>query len=374
MQRSTNRELGRLKLNYLAVILVALSLLLYAYEEPLTAWRRFPFRAVADTLLTTAIVVLTFEWFLRRENEAHLSEIVRGTVHRELGPLARSFFSKPELVLQALGKPALDDVITTALGIRLEDATLAREVDEGLLKTIAGYKERWTDARFTVMLTRIQDHPSPDVRDRYFQAYVSLRLQMVLSRAEFPVWCVSSKKAYDDVLWGGQDFFYVWLQPPTREFPTVGESSFEVESIEVNGTRLGICTTKNLDDQHMLIVCRDDLLSALQGQWAIVEATFMVKVPKRAHFINLGVVVPTRGVVMALNYGDTDVHRVEVVDMFVSSRRPEIRELPTSTRPRAVEVQLREWAFPKGGVVFNWHLEQEQTPHFDDLLADPGDS
>jgi hypothetical protein len=366
------RPVIQLKLPYVAVMLVALSLLLYAYKEHLAAWWRLPYQSIADILLTSAIVALTFEWFLRRENEAHLTDIVRRTVHEELGPLARSFFSEPQVLLKALGKPALDQVINTALGIRLEDPTLAAEVDSGLLQAIAKYKERWNDARFTVTLTRVQDDPSREVRDRYFQAYVGLRLEMVLTRSEFPVWCVSSKEAYDDVLWGDQDFFYAWLQPPTREFPEVSESSFEVEGIAVNGTRLGICTTKNLDPRRMLVVCRDDFLEPLQGQQVIVEATFRVKVPKRAHSLNLSVVAPTRGVLMALFYGDTDVHRVEVTDMFVSSRRPEIRELPTSTRPRAIEVQLREWAFPKGGVVFNWHLEQEQTQHFDELLGNPG--
>jgi hypothetical protein len=262
-------------------------------------------------------------------------------------------------------------VISSALSITLKDADLAAEVDERLLKTIARYNERWANAHFTVTLTRIQDHPSTHVRERYFEAHVGLRLEMALRRAEFPIWCISSKKEYDDLLWSEQDHFYAWLQPPTREFPIVSESSFEVDSIAVNGQRLGIYTTKNVDDRRMVTVCRDEFLDGLMGQFVIVETTFRVKLPKRAHFINLSVPVPCRGVVMTLHYADTDVRRVEVVDMFVSSMRPEIRELPASGNPRAVEVQLQEWAFPKGGVVFSWHLEQEQTSHFDDLLANP---
>ncbi len=90
----------------------------------------------------------------------------------------------------------------------------------------------------------------------------------------------------------GVDFFYVWHQPPTDEFPTVSEASFEVERIEVNERRLAICTTKNVDEDRLLVTCRDERLSELVGQRVRVEATFKVKVPKRAHRIHLSVPVP----------------------------------------------------------------------------------
>jgi hypothetical protein len=296
---------------------------------------------------------------------------VGGAVHNEVVPLTRRFFSEPQDVLSSLNESALDEVIGAALGIRLEDASLATEVDDGLLRAIAKYRERWTDAHFTVTLTRIQDHPSPQVRHRYFDAYVSLRFTTVLKRTEFPVWVVTKKKLFDQILWGDDDFFYAWLQPSTPEFPTVSEASFEVDSIVVNGMRLGTCTSKTVDEQRMLIVCRDEFLSELLDQPVIVEATFKVKVPKRAHAIHLSVTVPTRGVVMTMHYDDTDIQVVEVVDMFVSRRRPDIRGLPTSVRPRGVEIEVREWAFPKGGVVFIWHLAQEQDPLFNGLLSRP---
>jgi hypothetical protein len=50
-----------------------------------------------------------------------------------------------------------------------------------------------------------------------------------------------------------------------------------------------------------------------------------------------------------MRYGDTKIHRVEVIDIFVSGRRPDIRHLPTSnsTRQNGVEVHLRDCAFPR---------------------------
>jgi hypothetical protein len=375
--RERDRLIYRLKLQHVALVLLPLALLLYAYEDRLMAWRRLPYRSVADTLLTTTIVVLAFEWFLRRETELRLSRIVADTVHRQLGPLARSFFTEPQVLLRALNEQALDQVISTALGIILKDKDLAAEVDTRLLRSIARYEERWTNARFTVTLTRIQDHESPTIRDQYFQAYVGLRFETILRRTSFPVWCVRSKQAYDDIMWNDRSVFYPWLQPRTPEFPTVGEESFAVESISVNGIQsvnsiqVATCTVEQKDGQRMLITCHDEELRKLKDQPVIVEATFRVMIPKRAHSINLTVPVPTRGVVMALNYGGTEVRRVEVVDMFVAGHRPDIRALPTTSRPRSVEVELREWVLPRGGVVFHWRLDQEQTTEFNSLLADP---
>ncbi len=361
----------RLKLQYVWLILLALALLLYAYEDKLTARHLFPYHSVADALLTTGIVAIVFELYLRTESDRRLSRIVRDTVHDELGPLARSFFSEPKQLLAALDDQALDGVIAAALAIKLKDENLAAEVESGLLQAIARYKERWTDANLSVTFTRIEDHPSPEVRERFFDAYVSLRFQTKLSRTAFPIWCVSSKEAFDRIVWGSEDCFYAWLQPPSRPFPNVSEESFEVDEVTVNGNPVAICTSKLVDHGRMLVTYHDEGLKALLGQSLIVEATFKVKVPKRGHSINLSVPVPTRDVVIAMHYGDTEIHRVEVIDIFVSGRRPDIRHLPTSnsTRLNGVEVHLRDWAFPRGGVVFTWQLSQEHGQVFKNLLA-----
>lgn len=353
----------RLKLQYVWIILFPLALLLYAYEDELNAWHSFPYHSVADALLTTAIVAIVFEMYLRTESDRRLSRIVRDTVHAELGPLARSFFSRPKELLEALNDEALDGVITAALAIKLKDENLAAEVESGLLQSIAKYKERWTDANLSVTLTRIEDHPSPEVRERFFDAYVSLRFQTKLSRASFPIWCVSSKEAFDGLSWGSEDCFYAWLQPPTRTFPGVSLESFDVDEVVVDGNRLGRCTSRQPDSGRLVITYQDDQLASLLGQSVIVKATLKVKIPKRAQFINLSVPGPSRDVVMVVHYGETEIRRVEVVDFFVSGRRPEIRHLPTSSsaRQNGVEVHLRDWAFPRDGVVFTWHLPEQNA-------------
>jgi hypothetical protein len=157
----------------------------------------------------------------------------------------------------------------------------------------------------------------------------------------------------------------------SRPSPGTRSASFEVDEFTVNGNPVAICTSKLVDRGRMLVTYHDDGLKALLGQSVIVEATFKVKVPKRAHSINLSVPVPTRDVVIAMHYGDTEIRRVEVIDLFVSGRRPGVRHLPTSntTRQNGVEVHLRDWAFPRGGVVFTWQLWQEQGQVFEDLLA-----
>jgi hypothetical protein len=364
--------LYRLKLQYVALILIPAALLLYSAEERLLEWHAFPYRQVADTLFTTGIVVLAFEVFLRRETDARLSKVVRDTVEEELNPLvehiARTIFSEPSQLLKALNESALHRVMSSALGIMLKDEALATEVNNGLLQAISKYDHRWTDARLSITLTRVQDHESPAIRSQYYEAYLSIRCRTILNVTEFPVWCVSSKEIFDDILWGNPDFFYAYLQPPTRAFPTVSDSSFRVERILVGGVPLETCIVKNLDDQRMLITCQGEALENSQEEPVIVEATFKIMVPKRTHSMNLTVPYPSRDVVMAFNYSDTEIRNVDVYDMFVSGQRPDIRRLPTVDRTQSIEVRLRDWAFPKGGVVFVWQLEQEATTVFTDLL------
>jgi hypothetical protein len=95
------------------------------YHRAYASEGEFDEASVADTLLTTAIVVLVFEWFLRVENERRLSRIVGNTVREELGPLAESLFSQPETVLEPLNNKARDNVIRAALALELGDKELA---------------------------------------------------------------------------------------------------------------------------------------------------------------------------------------------------------------------------------------------------------
>jgi hypothetical protein len=377
------KRLYNLKLQHVALILILGSLGLYWTEEllsehmaPESFWLRVPIHSVADGLLTIAVVAFTFEYLLRQEAEVRLTEIasqVVGDEHRKLVPeLAQTLATRPETLLTALHPDRVENVLSAALAISLRDRHFASEVHNGLLRTINDYPERWIDTRHKLTLTQVDESQPENIRARYFQGYLTLRFQTTLRRQEFHFECVRSKQAYDDVIWNRPDAFYTWLLPPTKEFPTASPESFDVTEVRVDSIRLEAKRQAHDEGRSMLFTFSSPSLATLQGRTVTVQVNCQLKIEKRAHVINLGVPSPTRGMLAEIDYRDTEIAHVDVFDSFVSRQRPDIRLLPTPRQPRRIEVELDEWVFPKGGVVFTWELYQERDPSFLDLLGQQG--
>lgn len=370
------RKIYNLKLQHVALILILVALVFYWVESKTGSpsqdddfWssliEEIPFHSLADAILTIAVVALAFEYFVRQEAQTQLTELVRQEAQRErsalINEIASIVLSKPETLLSSLSKAKLHQVINSGLAITLGDKQLANELYDGLLRTIGEFKERWIETHHTVTLTRVDDNESKSVQSAYYQAYVTLRYQTILKRKAFEFRCISSKQVYDDAIWDGLDIFYLWLMYPSEAFPRPSRACFDVTGMSVNGIPLSIDMFENLEftSHSLCFTCHSPRLASLQGKLVTIEARFKVKVPKNRHQVNLWVPFPSRGMFVEVDYGDTDIARMVVCDMFVSRQRPDIRLLPTPERPRRIEVEVDEWVFPRGGSVFVWQLNGE---------------
>jgi hypothetical protein len=63
----------------------------------------------------------------------------------------------------------------------------------------------------------------------------------------------------------------------------------------------------------------------------------------------------------------------KILDFFASTRFPKIAYTPSFEMPHKIEVEVNDWIFPKGGVVFVWMLKQETSRQFlQRLKVQPG--
>jgi len=112
-------------------------------------------------------------------------------------------------------------------------------------------------------------------------------------------------------------------------------------------------------DGRYEVICTHPSLSEKAGQKVTISYTFKVKAEKTGHAISTTVIYPTFDVTIEFNYAKASIDYVEVLDYFVSARKPAIRYIPDGNNPYKITVQLKEWAFPKGGAVFVWTLKEE---------------
>lgn len=79
--------------------------------------------------------------------------------------------------------------------------------------------------------------------------------------------------------------------------------------------------------------------------------------PVHGHLLQLRVDQPTRGLTIELDYGDSSLTSMTVVDFIASSRRTRISQTPLGLPGKAVVVEFDGWVFPRSGVAFVWGTE-----------------
>ncbi|MFI2637133.1 hypothetical protein ACH5A2_43620, partial [Streptomyces collinus] len=63
---------------------------------------------------------------------------------------------------------------------------------------------------------------------------------------------------------------------------------------------------------------------------------------------------PTRNVDIDLDYSDTDIDYINVLDFFVSSHKTRVEHMPPTVPERSISVSHDGWVFQRSGVAFVW--------------------
>ena len=79
------------------------------------------------------------------------------------------------------------------------------------------------------------------------------------------------------------------------------------------------------------------------------------------HLLRLRVDQPTRGLAIELDYGDTDIRNVSVVDFIASSEQTRVSHSPHAVPAKSVGVEFDGWVFPRSGVAFVWTTDEDRS-------------
>lgn len=372
----TLRTIYNLRILQVMLGLVIFSLVLYALDyfvsrssKGILLWLKdLPLRALADACLTAFLVGITYEWIVRYESEAALSEIISKQIQIQqqaiIEEIPRALIINPEVMGNILKEERLEEILRAGLQVRLGDKQMGDDIYEGLLRKTLSYNQRWANYRFKATLSIIDDPSLPEiVRYKYYNATIDLRYDTKLTKNKFIFHCVTSIDDYNKSI-RDPNYEFTWLFPPTTdEFPTIDTSVFDVKQITVDNIELNLNYSTD-ENGNLAIVCTNPDLSNLQNRIVTVYYRYVVKINKRGHLFMANVIMPTRNVVIELDYANTDIHFVNVLDFFVSAQLPKITYLPSKEKAHKVEIELNEWAFPKGGVAFVWVLAKEMNKEY----------
>lgn len=369
-----------LKLWRVLLTLILLTIIFYLISiwlkgtnvPPQLAFLRFiPWESLATTSLGVAIIGLVYEWIVRDETEEKLTQVLDQHFQTQAeiinSQIPRSMLTTPDVMRHVLDSDVVDDLIRTSLEIRLEDAQLAREAYDSFLGHLLRQEERRSNYRCNIYLTTINSKDLPnEITQKYYDGYIDVHYDTLLQKDIFRFTCVATMEEYNELL-KDPTWELRWIAEPTKDFSK--EVAFNVESVHVGGLQLNI--RREVANGRYVIIADHLGLQQMQGNLVTIYYRYKIKIKKRGHLLMVHVPCPTHHVVVELDYAHTDIHFVNVLDFFVSQTKPAIRYIPSREKHHRIEVEVNEWVFPKGGVVFVWVLRAEMTPGFWRLLEEP---
>lgn len=370
-----NRDL-KLWIVLLVLILITFALYVLANwaDGPVPAqwlWlRSWPLASVASSCMGIVIIAFAYEWFVRNESEAKLVEKLEQALreHERVvsTEMARTMFTSPALLREVFTPSVADEVVRAALEARLGSDQLAREAYDSFLSQIVTSQERRQNYSLFISLTGIRD-PLPDtIKATYFDCHVHESYETILRKKDLHFACVGSTERYIEML-RDSSCEECWMAEKNTDFPNLDDSVFTLSEVTVNGLKLNLASEKHAE--KYLVRASHDELEKVQGQTVRIDYHYRTRVQKRGHSFLVNMQCPAKNVKVDFDYAETDISYVNVLDFMVSKADPRIHRYPTYRHQRRVEIEVDEWVFPKGGVVFVWVLSEEMSPGFVKLLT-----
>ena len=358
------------KIALLATILffVGLGLLIFGHWVDHTAgltWLvNWPLIDIGSGLFTTGLLGVAWQYVDGQDSEVRDTERLR-RVLADSAPAMRDavisgFAFEPEELARVATPEVLDQIITNGLAIRLGDAGFAREVYADLREQAIGIPERLRDARISIRLSPLPAGRGTPKGGSSLLA-VTVRWEYDLT----PVFATRRFICLDDIdefreLNQDTAATSAWYFRPKAGHIASDRAAFELVEYTVNGQDRPIRRSSKQGSQTYTVSLGAETVRA--GQPVHVAYTYRTVTAIEGHLLRLRVDQPTRGLTVELDYGDTKLTEVSVLDFIASSDRTTISTSSPSVPGKTVTLDFDGWVFPKSGVAFVWAEARGQRP------------
>lgn len=357
-------QLYKTKLRFAGLVTVILgvgflSLSHAVATTPTMSWLvGWPTNELGTTLLSAGVIAVIFEYYARKEADERTDEHLRKAIRQE-APAIRdavldSFAFDPNTLKDVASPETLDRIAANALGLRLGDPSLARDVYTDIRDQIIRAPERWHDVNITVELAPWDEGPATG-RGSMFVATLRWEYRVVPATSTMRFACVSDPAEYRDLL-RDQATASAWYFDPSAPVDAASRDAFELVQLVVDGKARTIRRTQRRGAQ---LYTASLGTAATTGKPVVVGYTYRVLVPRYGHLLYLDLPRPTKGLKVQFAYGDAGIRRATPLDFIASSEATRVEQTPASVPVRSIDIGFDSWIFPRSGVAFVWVLEDE---------------
>ncbi|WP_109528666.1 hypothetical protein [Nocardia aurea] len=351
------RRLHNLKLALAAVSISFVGFALMVFDRWLSTQPQFhdlaffPWGDIGATLFTAGMLGIGIDFLLRRDDEERAEERLQRVLRNQAPALRAAVidgfaFNAEDLAVVAT-PDTLDRVMRNSLALRLDDPEFASEIYDDLRDKAIRASERWHDAKVSVHLTTASGET-----EAHAPAYIATMKWEYTVVPKHPVRrfaAVSDRNEYRDLM-ADSEATTPWYVRPASGIDAGDRETFELVQFVVDGDPRMVRRTARRGGQVYTASIGDE--AVLTGKPVAVSYTCRALIPKHGHLLHLDMDAPTRNISVELDYTDTDLDYVNVLDFFVSSHKTRIEHTPTNVPERSVTVAHDGWVFQRSGVAF----------------------
>jgi hypothetical protein len=315
-----------------------------------------PISDVGSALFTTGLVVIALEYLDGRDGEERAGQRLRRVLRSE-APAIRDavidgFAFKSDDLARVATPETLDQIVRNSLALRLDDEAFAAEVYDDIRDQAIRAPERWHGLKISVDLSPDQ---GDGTRAPSFVTTVRWEYTVVPRIQTRRFACVSDRQEYREL---AQDpTTSTWYIRKAHGIDAASKDAFELVQFTVDGEKRTISRAARKSGQvYTVNVGR---ATVEEDRPVVVSYTYRATTPQHGHLLHFDMEQPTRGASIELNYGNSEIAYVNVLDFIASTQKSRVSRTPTGVPGRAVSVDFDGWVFPRSGVAFVWVLDRE---------------
>lgn len=363
MRPSPLQRIYRLKVTIVALLSLGLGIglqVLALHSRDIAPWLNFlPLSEIGGTLFAAGLFGIAWDYFDGKDKEGREDERIRRLL-TEAAPdfrdaVVRGFAVEGDDLKRVATPELLDSIAGNVLALRLGDRVFAEEVYADIRDQAIRAPERWHDLDVKIRLSSIDERNALGVPR--FIVTVRWEYTVIPSHDSQRFACVSDKEEFRDLI-SDLPATSTWFMTPASGFDASDRESYELVQYTVDGVPLSIRRSVRKTGQTYTVRLGQAVVDAQKP--VRVSFTYRTITAPSGHLLHFDIVQPTRGLNVALDYGDTDISQVKILDLIASSKHARVDWTPDSVPGRSVSVDFDGWVFPRTGIAFVWTLETEE--------------
>lgn len=317
-----------------------------------------PLGEIGGALFSAGVISTWLDYRSRKQQDLVNGEMIDKAVKKAVPTMRdaviEAFDLDPENLKRVATPEMLDRLASNAMALRLGDEQFAHEVYRDIRDQAIRAAERWHDVQVRIRLSGIPERST--VGAPLFDVTVEWEYTTIPSHPIRKFACVSDRDEFNE-LTSEIPSTLTWFMRRRPGMDASKRECYELLNFTVDGHSRPIRRTGRKTGQTYSVNIGEDVVVA--GEAVRVRHVFRTITPQVGHGLFVELPQPAEGLSLSIDYTDTTIDDLAVVNLLSASRRSPVETVPAAANGRVTSISLKGWLLPRAGLTFTWTLVRD---------------